>query len=136
MLLWHLLGSFIYLDQFRLIRKGRPTDCVSNSISYMKKNINRNLNLSEIAEHVNLSNSHFSRLFTQKTGFSPIEFFIQLKIQKACQYLEFTDLPISEISCDLMGYKDRFYFSRIFRKVMKLPPSEYRKKMRQGIESA
>ena len=129
MLLWHLLASFMYIDQYRLIRKGHSNDSVSNSISFMRRNIDKNLKLIELSDLVNLSVSHYSKIFSQKTGCSPIEYFIQLKIQKACQYLEFTDLPISEICCDLLGYDDKFYFSRIFKKIMNMSPRDYRKKI-------
>jgi AraC-like DNA-binding protein len=81
--------------------------------------------LSEIAESVNVSVSHYSFLFRQKTGFAPMEYFNQLKIQKACQYLLFTDLRIKEIAQQL-GIDDPYYFSRMFTRLMGLSPKEYR----------
>jgi AraC-like DNA-binding protein len=85
------------------------------------------LTLEEIARQVNLSPSHFSFIFKKKTGFSPIEYFNHLKIQKACQYLLFTDLRIKEISSEL-GIDDQYYFSRLFTKVMGFAPNDYREK--------
>ena len=85
------------------------------------------INVEEIAQSVNLSVSHFTSLFKKKTGFSPIEYCNHLKIQRACQYLFFTDLRVKEISFKL-GINDPYYFSRLFTKVMGVSPNEYREK--------
>ena len=62
-----------------------------------------------------------------KTGFSPIEYFNHLKVQKACQYLLFTDLRVKEIA-DKLGIEDPYYFSRMFSKLMGMSPGTYRTK--------
>ena len=80
-----------------------------------------------MAEEVRLSASHFSRLFAERTGHSPIDYFIQLKIQRACQLLNNSDWSIAEVARE-MGFEDQFYFSRLFRKVMNMSPREYRKR--------
>jgi len=85
------------------------------------------LTLKEIAEGVNLSGSHFSFIFRKKTGFSPIEYFNHLKVQKASQFLLFTDLRIKEIA-DKLGIKDPYYFTRMFTKLMGVSPATYRTK--------
>lgn len=93
----------------------------------MSKKIDQVLSLEEIASFVNLSASHFSFLFKKKAGFTPIEYFNHLKVQKACLYLLFTNLRIKEIAFEL-GIEDQYYFSRMFSKVMGLSPNEYREK--------
>jgi AraC-like DNA-binding protein len=69
--------------------------------------------------------SHYSSLFKKKTGFSPIDYFNHLKIQKACQYLQFTQLRIREIALKV-GISDPLYFSRLFTQTMGYSPKEYR----------
>jgi YesN/AraC family two-component response regulator len=54
-----------------------------------------------------------------------MEYFNQLKIQKACQYLLYTELRIQEIA-DKLGIADPFYFSRMFSKLMGMSPQQYR----------
>ncbi len=127
MCLWHYLTSFVYSDKFNGSKKAGKINNIDISIELMQKKINETLSLEEIAQKVNLSASHFSNLFKKQTGFSPIEYFIHLKIQKACQYLLFTELRVKEIAFKL-GMTDPYYFSRIFTKVMGLSPNEYRKK--------
>jgi AraC-like DNA-binding protein len=130
MCLWHFLTTFLYNDKFdRLANLGNsePTDI---AIDYLGKNINSILTLDNIAAQVNISPSHFSYLFKKKTGFSPIEYFNHLKIQKACQYLLFTNMRIKEISAEL-GIEDQYYFSRLFTKIMGMAPNHYRIKRMQ-----
>ena len=123
----HLLASFTHLGQFRLINESRGKDPIGLSINFMLENLNLKLKLEELAGEVNLSASHFSRLFANRTGHSPIDYFIQLKIQHACRLLDNTDWSIAEVSRE-MGFDDQFYFSRQFGKVMNMSPREYRKR--------
>ncbi|TXK44314.1 AraC family transcriptional regulator [Pontibacter qinzhouensis] len=118
-----LLSDLIYHDKSQQLAED---DAISASVSYMKKHLKENIQVQELAAQQNLSVSHFSSLFRKKTGFSPIQFFINLKLQKACQFLYFTPLSMKEI-CQEVGFDDPFYFSRIFKKQMGQAPSDYRK---------
>lgn len=129
MCLYMFLASFTYVEQFRhittSIHKEYPFS--SRVIHYMQENIQQNLNLEEFASYFKYSPSHFSMLFMKETGVSPINYFIRLKVQKACQYIELTNLKLNEIALKL-GFEEPAYFSRIFTKVMGISPSQYRKK--------
>ncbi|WP_221391404.1 AraC family transcriptional regulator [Dyadobacter sp. NIV53] len=127
MTLWRFLVSFIQSDKFTLTRKTIDKDAISKTIDYMQESIHLSLKLDDFAAYVNISPSHYSALFKKKTGYAPIEYFNHLKIQKACQYLQFTDLRIGEIA-QKIGISDQYYFSRLFRNIMESPPIEYRKK--------
>ncbi|NBC64857.1 MAG: AraC family transcriptional regulator [Bacteroidetes bacterium] len=95
----------------------------------MKNNVDQNLKLKELAEHASFSVSHYSTLFKKKTGFAPIEYFIHLKIQRACQYLDLTSLHVYEIA-ETLGYTDPHYFSRLFQNIMGVSPTKFRKEKR------
>lgn len=123
----HLLASFTHLNRFRLIREPGEKDIVGQSINFMLDRLAEKLKLDEIAAEIGLSASHFSRLFLNRTGHSPIDYFIQLKIQRACRLLDNSSKTIAEIARE-MGFDDQFYFSRTFRKVMGMSPVEYRKR--------
>lgn len=127
MCLSHLLTSFIYNDKFEPNGKLAKKDVTDLAIDFLKRHLDEALTLEEIARSVNLSATHFCSLFKKKTGFSPIEYFSHLKVQKACQYLLFTKLRVKEISLEL-GIDDPYYFSRIFSKVMGISPKDYREK--------
>jgi AraC-like DNA-binding protein len=126
MCLGYLLASFIYIDQFRMVNRAIENDPVAQSINYMLENINSSIRLAEIANELKLSVSHYSRLFLSKTGHSPIDYFNQLKMQRACQLLNMSNLNIGEVARET-GYSDQFHFSRIFKKIMGVSPRAYRK---------
>lgn len=127
MCMWHFLTTFLYNEKYDPLSGQKNKDTCDIVIDFLSNNINKILTLGEIAGVVNLSPSHFSFLFKKKTGFSPIEYFNHLKVQKACQYLLFTNLRIKEISQEL-GIEDQYYFSRLFTKIMGIAPNDYREK--------
>lgn len=125
--LMYYLASLKYLDQYRKIKTIKEPDIIQKSILFMKDNLENKLTLEEIAHSVGYSASHFSNYFMNKTTFPPFDYYNQLKIQKACSYLQFSDLKIKEIAYKL-GYYDQFHFSKSFKKKIDLTPREYRKK--------
>lgn len=128
MLLLHFLSSFLFDPIFNeTSADDNETDIVHQSILYMQNNMSAVLSLQEISAHVHTSISHYAYLFKKKTGFSPIEYFNHLKVQKACQFLQFTPMRVKEIAHQL-GIEDPYYFSRLFAKVMSMSPKEYRNK--------
>jgi AraC-like DNA-binding protein len=127
MCLPHFLATFIFNEHYNITAKKQKNDTINYCIAFMQKNIDKMLSLKSLSDCVHLSASHFSFLFRKKTGFPPIEYFNQLKVQKACQYLLFTDLRIKEIA-DKLGMEDPYYFSRMFTKIMGMSPAAYRTK--------
>lgn len=127
MCLWHFLSSFCYSDIFLLPQQQEHKDIMDIAIEYMRNNLHRPLQLQELASHIHISVSYFSALFKKKTGYPPLEYFNHIKIQKACQYLQFTKMHIKEIAYKL-GIDDPFYFSRLFANMMGIAPAEYRQK--------
>jgi AraC-like DNA-binding protein/mannose-6-phosphate isomerase-like protein (cupin superfamily) len=130
MCFWHFMASFHFDSKFNFTNANQIKEVASVAIDFMRHHINTTLTLSQIAQGVNLSVSHFAALFQKKTGFAPMEYFNHLKIQKACQHLQFTEDRIKEISHQL-GIEDCYYFSRLFKKLMGTSPVEYRKRFRK-----
>lgn len=125
--LHHLLASFLYAEPYDSTRS-RTDHGLSFSgqvIRYMEEHIGHRPSLEELAAHFRYSPSHFSMLFQRETGMSPIGYLLKLKIQRACQYIELSDLKIREIA-QILGFDDPAYFSRLFTRIMGIPPSAYR----------
>jgi AraC-like DNA-binding protein len=127
--LMYFLASFKYLTQYQEIKKLKVDDVVEQSICFMKDNLENKITLSDIAKAVNYSNSRLINLFVQRTSYTPITYYNQLKIQRSCNYLQFSNLKVKEIAFRL-GYYDPFHFTKAFIKEMGITPKEYRKNYR------
>lgn len=91
------------------------------------KRISENTLSSEtLADDFCLSQRHFSRRVKSVTGVNTALYIRSLRIKKACELLRDTDLTISEIFVEC-GFDSANYFSRVFKQVMGMSPSEYRK---------
>ncbi len=83
------------------------------------------ITMEQMAERVNLSPHYFSKVFKAQAGENFIDFLTQVRIHKAIELMKNSQLSLKEI-CYAVGYKDPNYFSRVFKKVVGLTPSEYR----------
>ena len=98
---------------------------IEQSIAYMMQHLNQPLQVAKLAQTAHTSPSHFFVLFKRWVGSSPIDYFIRLRMQQACRLLTATNLSVKEIAADL-GYDDPFYFSRVFKSVHGVAPSDFR----------
>jgi len=128
----HFMSSLKYLHQYREIKNVKIDDVVQQCIMFMKENLENKISLDDIAKEVGYSVSHLISLFSKKTSYSPMIYYNQLKIQRACTYLQFSELKIKEIAFRL-GFYDPFHFSNAFVKEMSVTPREYRKRYHEKL---
>ena len=129
----HLLSTFLYVQSYRDAKsrkKGNQnTFFISLATHYMNEHIEKPITLKQIASHFGYSESHFYRLFKKEVHYAPMSYFLQIKIARACQLLNHTDMKVNQISFKL-GFEDPYYFSRIFTKITGLSPRRYREEKR------
>lgn len=128
MTFYHFLSSMIYDQKFRTGILIDANGVSQQIIQYMQDHLAEVVDLGQLASLVNLSVSRFASVFKAETGYAPIEYFNHLKIQRACQFLRFTNLPVKRIAYEL-GMKDPYYFSRLFSKLMNTSPIKYRREI-------
>ena len=128
----HFLTTLIYHSETN--PAFQRSDVISASVEFLGAHLKETFSVSELAAQQNLSVSRYSELFKEKTGYSPVKYFNNLKIQKSCQYLYFTDLSVKEI-CPKVGFEDPYYFSRMFKKLMGIAPSRYRVRYKSSAPS-
>jgi AraC-like DNA-binding protein len=95
---------------------------------FMRSHLSKTLTLDELARFSHCSKYHFSREYHRLTGSAPLKHFNEMKMEHACFLLEQTTLSVSAIATQL-GFEDALYFSRVFRKVYRQAPTEYRKNL-------
>lgn len=87
--------------------------------------LDRDIRVAEIATAANISVSTLERAFKEHMGTTPKKFIAQAKISSACEKLVSTKLSVKEISAKL-GFTDNASFTRSFKRLMGLAPTEYR----------
>ncbi|MFB5676611.1 AraC family transcriptional regulator [Paenibacillus terreus] len=105
---------------------------IEKVIEYMHQHIGQRVALAELAELVHLSTYYLSRAFKSTTGYSVIEYFNKIKVDKAKELLAEGDKKVKEVAAEL-GFADEFYFSRIFKRMEGISPSEFYSKIVHGV---
>ena len=100
---------------------------IAEAARFICSNYANDLSLAEVADHVNLSPTYFSKKFKSSTGFGFKEYLIHIRVKEAAQQLIETTDSITTIGVRC-GFNDSNYFGDLFRKVMNLSPREYRRK--------
>lgn len=93
---------------------------------YIVDHAHEDISLEQIAALVNLSPFYVSKMFKEETGQNYVEFLTDCRIEKAKSLLADPRRSLKEIAFET-GYRDPNYFSKVFRKVTGLAPSEFRR---------
>jgi AraC family transcriptional regulator of arabinose operon len=125
MCLSQFISYFIHNSKHFASKSIETNDCVDKAILYMQENIQKNISLQQLSSVYNYSPSRFSALFKQKTGYAPIDYFIQMKMQRASQKLDLSNDSVKAIAIE-MGFDDPYYFTRRFTKIIGVSPTKYR----------
>ena len=94
--------------------------------NYISEYYNEDITSKKLANMTYVSESYFCRFFKSITGLTVANYLAQYRVEKACYLLKKTDASISEIS-ESVGFADQNYFTRVFKKIKGIPPTEYRK---------
>lgn len=121
-LLYILLSKFLAEAKLKNIASD---DRIRKVISYISRNLDKVLDVNQLADMACMSKVHFSRIFKEQTGETPNSYYIKKKMEKAELLLVASDIPVKTISTRL-GYDDYSYFIRMFKKYSGLTPQQYR----------
>lgn len=99
---------------------------VDDAIHFIEENLQENLSVADIASHVGLSESHFTRKFRAVTNTSPKDYLIRRRLTRAKLLLKTTEIPIKEIAFQV-GFNSESHFTNSFTGLNGLSPKEFRK---------
>ena len=106
--------------------KSNYEDSIQTVKEYIAENLNENLTVGALAEIVNMSSSHFSRVFKQQTGFSPYDYILISRLNRAKYLLQVTDMTVSSISYEI-GFNSESNFIYFFTENEGISPGKFRK---------
>ncbi|MEK4852400.1 AraC family transcriptional regulator [Paenibacillus sp. FSL H7-0756] len=125
-----LFYQFVHLTLQELRLQEHETEVKITSIAvqiitYIRENYAAPITLDSLAEVFNFSAYHLSSLFKEHTGISPIDYLIRYRLDLASELLMTTNASVGEIAASV-GYKDVYYFSRIYKKRKGVAPAHHR----------
>lgn len=101
---------------------------VNNALKYIEDNYRQKLKLSDVADHVYVSQWHLSKLLNGYTGQSFSDILNNTRVEKAKELLHDPSLRIGDVA-ELVGFLDMAHFSRVFKKQAGISANEYRNKI-------
>jgi AraC family transcriptional regulator len=123
----------LHLAQHYSTRSGRTSQpggglaeqSLKRVLEYMHSHLERDLHLQELAEVANLSTFHFAKLFKRSTGYSPHQYVLQRRLERAQELLRNPHISLSEVSLRA-GFADQSHLTNVFRRFVGLTPSRFR----------
>ena len=106
--------------------KSNYEDSIQTVKEYIAENLNENLTVGALAKIVNMSSSHFSRVFKQQTGFSPCDYILISRLNRAKYLLQVTDMTVSSIAYEI-GFNSESNFIYFFTENEGISPGKFRK---------
>ncbi len=121
-----LLGLAYAAALLKASPQNRKEQLINNIRFKMHDNLDKHINLDELAAEHNVSYTWFRKAFKEVIGISPGQYLLNLKLEKTCKLLKETDLTVAEIAF-AAGFMSEYHFSRIFKEKLKISPSQFKK---------
>ncbi|QOY36662.1 helix-turn-helix domain-containing protein [Anaerobacillus isosaccharinicus] len=98
---------------------------IEEILEFIDSHLNQDLTLTYVAERMNFSSYYLSKVFKKELGVNFVKYVTERKMDKAKELLKDDDIPIVNIAFDI-GYPEPSYFTKVFKKVENMTPSQYR----------
>jgi signal transduction histidine kinase/DNA-binding response OmpR family regulator len=104
-------------------------------MSFMEEQMdNTDITIDDFANKLMLSRTVFYRKLKSIVGLTPVDFVCEMRIKRAAQLIERSEYSFSQIAY-MTGFSDPKYFSRRFKKIMGVTPTEYKEKEGDGLKA-
>ena len=113
-------------DETQASQNDRMHQVVQLIMTYMENNYAKDISIEQLATLYYVSPTYLSKIFKDLTGFSPINYLIQIRLKKAHELLTTDDLTVKEVA-KAVGYEDAYHFSKSFKKHFGTSPSLVKK---------
>lgn len=122
----HLLRQYAVIKpRLPIYEGGLPERQLLQVLEYVDEHLNQDIKLADLAQLLDMSQFHFSRLFKQSIGIAPYQYLLQQRVERAKQLLKQTDRSIIDIAC-LCGFNSHSHLSKQFRQLTGTTPKAYR----------
>lgn len=99
---------------------------ILQALQYVTANMDKKIGLDDVAAHLHMNPSYFSRMFKKETGETFTDVVIRMKMDRARELLDTTEYSVGRIG-DMLGYDNQSYFIKTFKSTVGVTPMEYRR---------
>jgi len=124
-IVFNIIGTILSLALNKNFETKESAQIIEQAKVIMFENIQKNINIKEIASNLGVSYSLFRKVFKEYTGYAPAHYFQELKLRKAKELLSETNKSIKQISYEL-NFSSYEYFLSFFKKKASMTPMKYR----------
>lgn len=121
-----LISRFLGSQRFKMNNADPVPSKILDATRHIQLNMKENLTVGYLAKRANLDQDYFSRLFFRYTGQRPLAYLHEKRIERAQYLIATTSLSFTEVA-GKVGFESLPHFAKIFKKVTKLTPGEYKK---------
>jgi len=104
---------------------------ILKAIKFIELNYRLKITNQQLADAANMATNSFARLFKLSTGITTQQYILKLKVQAASNLMHHTHKSLDEIAYEC-GFSDRHHFSKIFKKILRVNPSAYKKRFKMN----
>ncbi len=123
----HLVEKYTEMAaQMQAYSGGLPIRQLRKVQDYVAEHLAEEISIERLAELVELSSSHFSHVFKETTGVTPLQFVTRERITRSQQMIRETSRSLIEIGLEI-GYTSPSHFAQVFRRVVGVTPTEFRR---------
>jgi two-component system, response regulator YesN len=119
--------SYQHIKVSKLLELTSRNEDILKAQEYVKNHIGEKISLTEVAAHLHLNSSYFSRMYKKETGEGFIEYVTKVKMEKALELLEQSIRSVEQIAYEL-GFESKSYFLKTFKKYYGLSPKSFKYK--------
>lgn len=122
----HLLRQYAAVTpNLQVYEGGLPQRQLLQVLEYINEHLDCDIKLADLAQLLDMSQFHFSRLFKQSMGIAPYQYLLQQRVERAKQLLKQTDRSIIDVAF-LCGFNSHSHLSKQFRQLTGMTPTAYR----------
>ncbi len=116
------------------IRRRDGGGVIGEALSYLHENYAGQFTAAELAARFGLSAKRFAAVFQRHTGMTPACYLTGLRIRQSKELLRTSDCPVSRVA-EYVGYQDPYYYSRLFKKISGVSPTEFRAASAENVRA-